>query len=205
MASSPTRQRSALAPLVVVTAVSLAVFAATARAVSDRTVPDWERSAFEWVNGWPAWTGVLEIPMQLGSLALLPAVAIVAAFAWRRPAPVAALVVAEVVARIAAGAAKAVTERPRPAELVTATRLRDPAEGFGFPSGHAAVATAGAVVVAALVPPRWRWAPLLVAALAGLARVVVGVHLPLDVLGGAALGAAIGAMAVAAPGVRSRA
>lgn len=184
--------------------LALATFVVTALLASDGALARGERAAFEWVNGWPDAFGWLEVPMQLGTLALLPAVAVLAAFVWRRPAPVLALVVAEVLARLAAGAAKDVVERPRPAALLDGVELRDPAEGYGFPSGHAAVAAAGAAVAVAALPARWRWLPVLGAALVAIARVFVGVHLPLDVVGGTALGVAIGASVVAVPGVRSR-
>lgn len=57
-----------------------------------------------------------------------------------------------------------------------------------FPSDHATVAFAGAVV-AALAWPRWTWAFLGGALAIGLARVFAGVHYPGDILGGAAFGA----------------
>jgi membrane-associated phospholipid phosphatase len=58
-----------------------------------------------------------------------------------------------------------------------------------FPSGHAATSFACATVLAVLVP---RAAPAfyLLALAIGYSRVYVGVHWPLDVVGGAVLGAA---------------
>ena len=60
-----------------------------------------------------------------------------------------------------------------------------------FPSGHAAVAFACATVLAGLVP-RGRAAFFALAAAIAWSRVYVGVHYPLDVLAGAALGIALG-------------
>jgi undecaprenyl-diphosphatase len=63
----------------------------------------------------------------------------------------------------------------------------------GFPSDHATAAFAIAVVL--LIRLGWRWLPVLLAAAAlAVARVLVGVHYPADVLAGALLGtvAAIG-------------
>jgi len=76
-------------------------------------------------------------------------------------------------------------------------RLREAQDGFGYPSSHTATAFGAAVVLTFLVPRRWRWAPLTVAAVVGLTRMHVGVHYPLDVVGGALIGLAVGLAVVA--------
>jgi undecaprenyl-diphosphatase len=84
--------------------------------------------------------------------------------------------------------------RGRPDEYLTDVVHRGaPAHGLGFVSGHAAVVTALLVVA-------WPWltrpARIVCAVLAVfvcMARVYVSAHLPLDVVGGAALGLAVGA------------
>jgi membrane-associated phospholipid phosphatase len=60
-----------------------------------------------------------------------------------------------------------------------------------FPSGHAATSFAAAVALSVLVP-RLRVPALTLAALVALSRVYLGVHFWVDILAGAALGAAIG-------------
>jgi len=64
-----------------------------------------------------------------------------------------------------------------------------------FPSGHAATAFAGAILLSYLAP---RSAPLFVALASAISfsRVYVGVHYPIDVAAGAAIGAAVGSLAV---------
>ena len=62
-----------------------------------------------------------------------------------------------------------------------------------FPSGHAMSAFAVAAAIA-LLAPRQRWPVLALAAVIGFSRVYLGVHFWLDVLAGAALGMAIGAL-----------
>jgi undecaprenyl-diphosphatase len=59
-----------------------------------------------------------------------------------------------------------------------------------FPSGHAATSFACAGVLAWL-SPRLAVPALLLASAIAFSRVYVGVHYPLDVLGGAALGLAV--------------
>ena len=65
------------------------------------------------------------------------------------------------------------------------------------PAGHAATAFAGAVVLTALAPRFWALFFGLAVAI-GFSRIYDGVHYPTDVLAGALLGAAVGAVAVAA-------
>lgn len=116
------------------------------------------------------------------------------ALATRRSVPFAVLLTACSVwtADVLVLAIKAGVERPRPSASVP--QAADPlmgANGWSFPSGHAATAFAGAVALAYL----WRRAaPLffLLAAAIAFSRVYVGVHYPGDVLAGAALGTLVG-------------
>lgn len=83
---------------------------------------------------------------------------------------------------------KAFVGRGRPGSLVDGVVLRDgDPVGRGFVSGHATVAASVALVASPLVPRSVR--PLLALASGGVAfaRVHVGAHLPLDVVGGLAL------------------
>jgi len=84
---------------------------------------------------------------------------------------------------------KEIVRRPRPyLALVTAPpTLIDPPSSFSFPSGDAALAF-GAAVALGQVLPRLRPFGLLLASAIALSRVVIGVHYPLDVLGGVAIG-----------------
>jgi undecaprenyl-diphosphatase len=88
-----------------------------------------------------------------------------------------------------AKAVKRLVPRERPTRVLTDVVLRDgDPDGRGFVSGHATVAMALAVSVGPLVDARTRTVLLGAATTAGLARVHVGAHLPLDVVGGLALG-----------------
>jgi membrane-associated phospholipid phosphatase len=144
--------------------------------------------------------------MQLGTL---PAVGIVAgvlfAFAPRgRWQAAGAVIVAGIAARVASDALKDEFDRARPLESVTDVVPRDHADGLGFPSTHAAVAFALAGVVVWWLPRRWQAAAWALAAMVALARVYVGVHYPLDVVGGAAVGVVMASVAVACFGAPRR-
>jgi undecaprenyl-diphosphatase len=66
-----------------------------------------------------------------------------------------------------------------------------------FPSSHAANSVGGAMILA-LCLGRWWWSGMLLAGAISFSRVYVGVHYPLDLLGGALLGAGIALMLFAA-------
>ena len=104
---------------------------------------------------------------------------------------------ADVVADSLAGALKSATqiERP-PLRYVHPHTLVSVPSGSSFPSGHTSTSFACAAVLSFFVP---RAAPAFyVLALAiGFSRIYVGVHWPLDVLGGIALGTAVGVAVIA--------
>jgi glycosyltransferase 2 family protein len=89
---------------------------------------------------------------------------------------------------------KLLVDRGRPLEVLPHVEVivRGPIQqGLGFPSGHAAVAAALAGVALPYLAWRWRLWLLALPVLVALARIYVGAHLPLDVIGGLTLGAAV--------------
>lgn len=101
-------------------------------------------------------------------------------------------------------AVKAAVGRPRPYLVVPeADPLLRTDIGDSFPSGHAATSFAGAVILVYLFR---RGAPVLLAlaALVAFSRVYVGVHYPIDVVGGAGIGTAVALAVVGALRLRPR-
>ena len=66
--------------------------------------------------------------------------------------------------------------------------------GLGFPSGHAAVAAALATAAGTYLGSTGRQAAWGAVAVVGIARTFVGAHLPIDVIGGIALGWVVGSL-----------
>lgn len=152
----------------------------------------------EAVNGLPgAVIDGLEVVMQLGTRAAIVVVAMVAVVLAdrRRMRVAAAVLVAGFAAWAAAGPVKEAVDRPRPAAVGAEVVVRDDARGLGYPSSHVSVATA-TLVAAALATRRPVGAALVLGVIVGVARMAVGVHLPLDVVGGLGLGSLAAALAV---------
>jgi undecaprenyl-diphosphatase len=174
-------------------AAALALAAATASlAARQRLVPG-EAAIFRFVNGLP---GFLEPPMRIvmtfGTLPGAVAIAVVAGLVTKRVGPALAVLGAALAARLAAQVVKDAVDRARPLALVDHVHVREHIGGPGYPSAHSTVAFAVAIVVSCCFP-RIRWPVLGVALVVALARMYMGVHLPLDVVGGAALGLLVAA------------
>jgi membrane-associated phospholipid phosphatase len=125
------------------------------------------------------------------------------AVAWTRSVlPVAAGAVAAGVGWALANAAKATADRPRPYEVVADAVLRQqPAHGTSFPSSHTAVTVAVVIALVPFLPRVLAGVAIAYAVLVGWSRVYLGVHYPLDVLGGAGIGMAVGGTILLALGI----
>lgn len=162
------------------------------------TVPSWELTLTEWVNDAPdAMAWALYPMMQAGTLGG-PIVVATGIAVFRRDWMLSgATVAAGLVAWFGAKGVKRVVVRDRPLTYLPEVVVREgDGTGLGYVSGHSAVAATAALMAMAALPPRWRSLPAVVAFLVGVARIVHGVHLPADVVGGWSFGVlvALGAL-----------
>jgi undecaprenyl-diphosphatase len=129
---------------------------------------------------------------KIGTLGLVwIAIALVVALLQRRPWPLVLVLAADGFADTLSLAGKALIDRDRPpVRYPQPEPLVHVPHDHSFPSGHAATSFACATTLAFAVP-RLAVPLYVLAAAVAFSRVYVGVHYPLDVVGGAALGIAV--------------
>jgi len=172
-----------------------ALTALCAWGASSGTVGAFERRVFALVNHradvWerPLWffqlLGVLGMPLvvAVGALVLRR---------WRLALALVLLVPLKLL--VEKDLLKELIHRERPGTTIPGAVLRDvPTAGDSFPSGHAVIAFGIAVLLLPYLSRRWQVVVVALAILNSVARVYLGAHTPLDVVGGAAAGAAIAA------------
>jgi undecaprenyl-diphosphatase len=169
-------------------ALGLAMVASVFRA---STLTDVERDVFESINHLSnVLSGPVQAAMLFGVFAAIPVTAIVAII-FRRFRLATVLLAAGCLAYALAKLAKPVVDAGRPLAFLPNTDVivrGAVAQGLGYPSGHSAVSAALAFAALPYLNGRYRWLILLIPLVVGFARIYVGAHLPLDVIGGWAIG-----------------
>jgi membrane-associated phospholipid phosphatase len=158
-----------------------------------RGVYRWEVVTFQTINGLPG--GIrpfLWVLNQYGTAITIPVTtAIALLFRWWLLAL--SLAISGVAVYLLARVIKEFVARGRPADFVEEVVERETfsPSSLGFPSGHAAVAWAITLILLVYVGRPWQIAAIVLAIIVPLVRMYVAAHLPLDLIGGAALGVTV--------------
>lgn len=165
------------------------VLAVCALVAANRQVSVLEHDILGFIYGLPdPFTEVVYLVTQAGSVGAVLAV-VVTTFVLKRRKLAALLLANTLVAYLFTAIIKELVARPRPAELLPDIIVRSEyARGFGFPSGHTAIATVMALTLMPYTGRKYRWLLWLWIVGVSFSRLYLGVHAPLDIVGGFCIG-----------------
>jgi len=181
--------------------IALLLLGSTAWIAHRGTITGAELTLFRDINNWPnKWTTFFKVASIAHESMLFGAAAVVLAFLFRAYKLSWRLAVETVGGYAVAEVFKKAIGRPRPFALLEHVHLRWTDSGNGFPSGHAMMITIIMLTILPYVPKMWRWIIPIPIILVGLSRVYLGLHAPLDIVGGFAVGLAVVAFVRILPG-----
>lgn len=176
--------------------MSIVILAIVTVVAARQDLPTWEISIFRDINNLPnVWRTFWLVITQLGSgWALL--FAVISTWVYKRRRLAIDLFLHGFITYFLVQVAKQVVARPRPELLLAMTNQREIFLGaqYGFPSGHTAIATALSLTLWPYLPKGWRWIVPVWIGVVAFSRIYLGVHIPLDIVGGLTLGTAVVAM-----------
>lgn len=169
--------------------LSLVVFILCALLAASYKLVGPEKSIFYFIYGWPEpLLPIFWFITQWGGLWVFLA-AVLVFFGQRKKHLAAKLAICGTASHFLVQILKALIERPRPEFLLGDVVPKDSmVAGLGFPSGHTAGITIIALVIAPYLKKKYRWMVYLAILAVAISRIYLGVHTPLDVIGGFFLG-----------------
>ena len=184
-----------------------AVVLVTSALLAKRRVYGWEVAVFQAINGLPdSIRPYLWVSNQYGTAVTIP-VATAVALLFRKWLLALSLAISGAAVYVLARVIKEYVNRGRPSAFVEGVVERETfsPDSLGYPSGHAAVAWAITIIVLAYVGRPWQIAAIILAIVVPISRMYVAAHLPLDLIGGAALGVTVASAVNLLIGVPARA
>ena len=168
---------------------AMVLFIAATLASRSQEISQWELWLFRAVYNLPQFLhSTFVFITQFGSIYMLGLLAVF--FLLRRHYHILLrLLMTGTLAYTATGVAKDLWGRIRPHELLSdVVSLEYVVRGPGFPSGHTALAAALALTLGYYWHHRYKWVVVALIVGVSLSRIYLGVHLPLDIVGGFAIG-----------------
>ena len=175
----------------------LVILLACGAIASSGTVSPAERHVFHAINDLPAWLyRPLWVFQQFGNVFVALVIGVALALLLRRWWVAVAVLGAVALKLAGERVVKDLVQRARPGTTIGALHARGsvPLHGLSFVSGHSVIVTAVATLLTPVLNGRWKVVPWVFVVLNGVARIYVGAHNPLDVIGGAGLGLLIGGL-----------
>ena len=173
---------------IVVMVIALVVFWVCTALAYNKTASSFEKAVFDSVYNLPkSLTGPAIAITMLGSIWMV-GIACVVAVLLKKYRLAVRIALVGFVTYCFVWLTKVAVGRPRPNVLLHVAQRGPKEESYGFVSGHSAVVAAVGLTLLFIYKPKWRWVIWLIMVLVPLSRLFLGVHLPLDVIGGLALG-----------------
>lgn len=170
--------------------VGFVLFAVTTYIAHAHTLTGAELAVFRFINGWPeALRPVFLVITTAPESLWIGVVLVLATFSLKLYRVAWQLAAATVGGYAITYIAKELVGRERPVHLVPDVHTRVLETSNGFPSGHTMMITVAVLALWPYLPKRWRYGVALLIPLMGLSRIYLGVHSPLDIVGGFAVGA----------------
>ncbi len=168
--------------------LAFALFVVSVLLTRNSTIPGWEIDMFKFFYSLPSFMHTLFFFVtQFGSVYILVLLLIIYLLR-KRYHIVLRLLMTGSLAYLSAGVIKDILGRGRPYEFLHNVINLDVIRGSGFPSGHMALATALALTMGHYLPKKYHWIiPVWILGV-GISRLILGVHFPMDIVGGFAIG-----------------
>ncbi|HEV2403746.1 MAG TPA: phosphatase PAP2 family protein [Candidatus Saccharimonadales bacterium] len=171
--------------------IGIILFVPTLLLARHHQLDGWQARIFYDVNNWPNYLRIPALWITEGLGAAYPiALCVLIPLAYKRFRLAWRFAVTVGGAGVVMEIGKLIAKEPRPAVLLHG-HLHERAIERGltsFPSGHEAVATAMALTLWMILPRPWRWLAILWIGIVAISRLYLGVHTPVDVVGGFAIG-----------------